>query len=188
MKHLGQHGTLPMKRIRQRGSAMLVTMVIVSSLLAGAAVLVSMQLVGNRASDVTRSGLSATYCAEAGLAAARNAVATNYQNWNAALTACNGVYPCAEPAWLQSPAVNHLDADGDGQPDYQLYIKDNDDEQLPSANDPKIDSDQRVFIVSLCTRYADTPKEVEELIEFSGGGQNYRSQQGLGRYSGGNNN
>jgi len=176
-----------MNRNRERGSAMLITMIIVSSLLAGAAVLVSMQLASNRSSDLTRSGLSATYCAEAGLAAARIAVAANYQNWNAALTACNGVYPCPEPLWLQAPGVNH-DADGDGVVDYQLYIKDNDDEQLPSPNDPKVDSDQRVFIVSLCTKYADTPKEVEELVEFAGGGQNYRMQQGLGRYSSGNNN
>jgi len=69
-------------RIRQRGSAMLVTMIIISSLLAGAAVLVSMQLASNRSSDITRSGLSATYCAEAGLSAARSVVAANYNNWN----------------------------------------------------------------------------------------------------------
>jgi hypothetical protein len=178
---------IPARRKRQRGSAMLITMVITSSLLAGAAVLVSMQLSSSRSSDITRSGLSATYCAEAGIAAARNAVAANYASWNAALTACNGTCPCTEPGWLQAPGVNH-DIDGDGVADYQLYIKDNDDEQLPSTNDRKVDSDQRVFLVSQCIKYADTPKEVQELVEFSGGGQNYRMQQGLGRYSGGNNN
>ena len=176
-----------MKRKLQRGSAMLVTMIIISSLLAGAAVLVSMQLVSHRSADITRSGLSATYCAEAGLTAARQAVAANYQNCNAALTACNATYPCPEPAWLQAPSINH-DVDADNVPDYQLYLRDNDDEQLPSPNDPKVDSDQRVFIVSRCTKYADSPKEVQELVDFSGGGQNYRMQQGLGRYSGGNNN
>lgn len=176
-----------MKRNRERGSAMLITMIIISALLAGAAVLVSMQLVSNRSADITRSGLAATYCAEAGLSAARAAVAANYHQWNAAFTACNATFPCPEPAWLQGPAINH-DVDGDNVPDYQLYIKDNDDELLPSPNDLKVDSDQRVFIVSLCIKYADTPKEVEELVEFSGGGQNYRMQQGLGRYSGGNNN
>ena len=173
------------RRLKQRGSAMLVTMIIISSLLAGAAVLVSMQLASNRSSDVTRSGLASMYCAEAGLAVARNAVALNYNNWNAALTAYNGVYPCAEPAWLSG--LTH-DIDGDGVADYQLYIKDNDDELPPAPNDVKVDSDQRIFIVSLCTKYADTPKEVEELVEFTGGGQNYRSQQGFGRYSSGNNN
>ncbi|HEX7700119.1 MAG TPA: hypothetical protein VF403_05345, partial [Kofleriaceae bacterium] len=88
-----------MIRQRQRGSAMLVTMIIISSLLAGAAVLVSMQLAGNRASDLTRTGLEATYCAEAGLAIAQPAVMANVANWNAALIACNNTYPCVpEPA------------------------------------------------------------------------------------------
>ena len=36
--------------------------------------------------------------------------------------------------------------------------------------------------------YGETIKEVEELIEWSGGGANYRTQQGLGRFGGGNNN
>lgn len=176
-----------MKRTRQRGSAMLITMVIISSLLAGAAVLVSMQLVSNRSADITRSGLASTYCAEAGLSAARAAVAANYQQWNAELTACNATYPCPEPAWLQAPGINH-DVDGDGAPDYQLYIRDNDDEQLPAINDVKVDSDQRVFIVSLCTKYADTPKEVMELVEFSGGGTIYKTQLGNAGQGGGNTN
>jgi type II secretory pathway pseudopilin PulG len=166
---------------------MLVTMIIISSLLAGAAVLVSMQLASNRSSDVTRTGLAATYCAEAGLSAVRQAVATNYADWQNQLAACNGVYPCAEPAWIA--AVNHdIDSPADGVGDFLVYIKDNDDEVAPAVNDPRHDSDQRVFIVSRCTKYADTTKEVEELVEYTGGGQNYRSQQGLGRYSGGNNN
>lgn len=175
------------RRNRQRGSAMLVTMIIISSLLAGAAVLVSMQLASNRSTDVARTGLAATYCAEAGLSVARTAVAANYQNWNAALTSCNGVYPCAEPAWLAS-IPHDIDNPADGYADFQVYIKDNDDEFGTGSNDPNHDSDLRVFIVSRCIKYADTPKEVEELVEYSGGGVNYRAQQGLGRYSGGNNN
>ena len=175
-----------MNRTRQRGSAMLVTMIIISSLLAGAAVLVSMQLASNRSSDITRSGLAATYCAEAGIQIALPAVIANYANWNAALAACNGVYPCSpEPAWLAS--LSH-DIDGDGSPDFTIYIKDNDDELPPSPNDLTHDSDLRIFVVSRCTKYGETIKEVEELIEWSGGGANYRTQQGLGRYGGGNNN
>src|SRR5258706_16321808 len=92
-------------RNSQRGSAMLVTMIIISSLLAGAAVLVSMQLASNRSSDVTRTGLAATYCAEAGLSAARQAVANNYADWQNQLAACNGLYPGAEPAWVAG--LNH---------------------------------------------------------------------------------
>jgi hypothetical protein len=175
-----------MTRTRQRGSAMLVTMIIISSLLAGAAVLVSMQLASNRSSDITRSGLAATYCAEAGIQIALPAVIANYANWNTALATCNGVYPCSpEPAWLAS--LNH-DLSGGSGSDFTIYIKDNDDELPPSPNDLTHDSDLRVFVVSRCTKYGETIKEVEELIEWSGGGMNYRTQQGLGRYGGGNNN
>lgn len=166
---------------------MLVTMIIISSLLAGAAVLVSMQLAGNRASDLTRTGLEATYCAEAGLAIARPAVMANIANWNAALATCNNTYPCSpEPSWLAS--LDHtVDGSGVGT-DFTIFIRDNDDEFPPASLDPLHDSDLRVFIVSRCVKYGETIKEVEELVEYSGGGQNYRTQQGLGRYSGGNNN
>jgi hypothetical protein len=176
------------KRNSQRGSAMLVTMIVISSLLAGAAVLVSMQLASNRSSDLTRTGLAATYCAEAGLDAARSVVAANFSNWAASLAACGaGPYPCAEPGWLSS-ALGTQNLSGGTGSDYWVYIKDNDDEQPPLPNNPQIDNDLRVFVVSRCIKYADTVKEVEELIQYSGGGQDYRSQQGLGRYGGGNNN
>lgn len=175
-----------MSRNPQRGSAMLVTMIIIASLLAGASVLVSMQLASNRGSDLTRTGLESTYCAEAGLNVALPAVIANYNLWNAALAACNNVYPCLpEPAWLAS--LNHSVTGGSGS-DFVLSIRDNDDEFPPAPNDPLHDSDLRIFIVSRCVKYGETIKEVEELVEYSGGGQNYKTQQGLGRYSGGNNN
>src|SRR6185312_4064680 len=99
-----QHVAITMtKRNSQRGSAMLVTMIVIASLLAGAAVLVSMQLASNRSSDLTRTGVSATYCAEAGLDAARSVVAANFAMWGSALWACgSGPYPCAEPSWISS--------------------------------------------------------------------------------------
>jgi len=174
-------------RNSQRGSAMLVTMIVISSLLAGAAVLVSMQLASTRSSDLTRTGLEATYCAEAGLDAARPVVAANFANWAAALSACGaGPYPCAEPTWLAT-AFSHSLSGGSGS-DFQIYIKDNDDELPPNANNLQLDNDLKVFVVSRCIKYNDTIKEVEELLQYSGGGQDYRSQQGLGRYGGGNNN
>ena len=178
------------QRNSQRGSAMLVTMIIVSSLLAGAAVLVSMQLSSNRASDLTRTGLSATYCAEAGLDAARGVVQANVANWPAALAACNSpsLFPCASPSWLTPGGGFNTDIDGDGIPDVAVYIKDNDDEIPPTPNNLGVDNDLSVFVVSRCIKYADTTKEVEELINYAGGGQDYRSQQGFGRYGAGNTN
>lgn len=173
-------------RRRQRGSAMLVTMIVITSLLAGAAVLVSMQLASNRSTDLTRTGLEATYCAEAGLNAAMPQVMAHPELWATALTSCGGVYPCAPEQSIFS-GVTHA-VDGGSGSDYQLYIKDNDDEYPPAPLDPLHDSDLRVFIVSRCTKYGDVVKEVEALVEYTGGGSNYRMQQGLGGFGTGNSN
>lgn len=170
------------RRNPQRGSAMLVTLILISSLLAGAAVLVSMQLSSTRSSDVTRTGMSATYCAEAGLAIARPIVAANYNAWGAALAASaasigSGATPI-ESAFLTTnltPAQHDLD--GDSVADFYVYIKDNDDE-LTGPNNRAVDNDLGVFIVSRCTKYGETVKEVEELIKYSGGGAGYKAQAG----------
>jgi hypothetical protein len=156
---------------------MLVTLIITSSLIAGGAVLISMQIDSNRASDLARSGLSSTYCAEAGLNAARPIVSANYPSWAATLVSCgNGPYPCAEPSWLATGIGSHA-LDGGSGADFAVYLKDNDDE-ITTANDRTLDNDRSVFIVSRCLKYTDTVNEVEELVRFSGGGTCYQSQQG----------
>jgi hypothetical protein len=83
-------------RGRERGSALLVTMIIISALLAGAAVLVHVQMKSTRGAEMTRTSISSLHCAEAGLTAARTAVMTNYAQWNASLGMTT------EPAWLES--------------------------------------------------------------------------------------
>lgn len=162
---------------------MLVTLIIIGALLAGAGVLLSVQMASNRSSDLTRSGMSALYCAEAGLAAARQVVAENYMNWKAALCTTT---TCTEPTWM----VDGIDAktfpkehdlDGDGQADFTVWLRDNHDEF--TTNDPAVDSDLQVFLVSKCIKYTDTPKQVEELILFEGGTECYPGQ--LGGCSGG---
>jgi len=95
-----------MRRQPQRGSAMLVTMIVVSALLAGAAVLVSMTL-------------------------AQPVVIANYSQWAGSL--CTTMPNCPEPSWLTS-GFNH-DLDGDGIPDVTVYIKDNDDSDPSLAVD-----------------------------------------------------
>lgn len=157
-------------RQQERGSAMLVTMVILAALLAGAAVLVSLQLGASRSTDMTRSGISALYCAEAGLSAARSTVAANYGQWNASLG------QTTEPTWLTN-AFSH-DVDGDGVSDFTITLKDNDDEQSPLANDATHDNDLQVFVVSTCTKFVDTPKQVSELLLFNGATGCYQSQVG----------
>ncbi len=168
-----------MKRTnKQRGSAMFVTLTMVSTLVAGTAALVGIQLKQQKSNDITRSNMSALYCAEAGLAAARPLVAANYALWNASLG------QSTEPSWLSS--INH-DLDGDGVPDFTITLKDNDDELPPLTNNPLQDNDLQVFVVSTCIKYADTPKQVEELVLYNGGGSCYQSQLG-GCGGNGNNN
>ena len=156
----------------ERGSAMLITMIIIGALLAGAAVVVSMQMSSNRSTDLTRTGVSALYCAEAGLAAAHPTVAANYSQWAASLGSAT------QPAWLDNTVFSH-DLDGDGVDDFTITIKDNDDEIAPAANVPGTDIDLKIFIVSTCTKYLpDNPKQVTELIQYTGGGTCYQSQEG----------
>lgn len=167
-------------RQSERGSAMLVTLILIAALLAGAAVLASMQLSSTRSADVTRTGTASLYCAEAGLAAARNIVASNYLNWTGNLGTGT------EPTWLSSGIGVH-DGDGDGAgSDFVVYLKDNDDE-LSGSNNPAVDNDLRIYIVSRCTKWSENQKEVEELIQYTGGGTCYQSQQG-GCWGNGNSN
>jgi hypothetical protein len=162
---------------RQRGSAMLVTLIIIGALLAGAAVLVSLQLASNRSTDLTRSGMSALYCAEAGLAAARPVVAASYGQWGTALQdSSSGTF--TEPSWIASAIDHDLDVPGGGAVDFDIYIFDNDDE--PSANDRAVDSDLSVYIVSTCRKYPDTQVQVRELVLYNGGTQPYDWQAGGG--------
>lgn len=149
---------------------MLVTMIVLAALLAGSAVLVSLQLGANRSTDLTRSGLTALYCAEAGLSAARDTVASNYGMWNSSLG------QATEPAWLAN-AFSH-DLDGDNIPDFQITLRDDDDEQAPLANDRTRDNNLRVFVQSTCIKYPDTPKQIEMLLEFNGATSCYHSQVG----------
>lgn len=180
---------------RQRGSAMLITMILIAALLGGAAVLAGIQLASTRSSDLTRTGTLATYCAEAGLALARPIVLANYTSWNAALALSGpGGTPVAtwQPTWLGtgigccgSAGVGvGSDLDGDGVADFFVYLKDNDDETT-TANNRSVDNDLKIFIVSRCVKYPDSIREVEELVQYTAGGTCYQSQQGG---CGGNNN
>jgi len=166
-----------MSRNPERGSAMLVAMVIMAALLAGAAALASLQTTSTRNTAITRDGISATYCAEAGLVAAHPFVAASYTQWTTALeaTVAAAPNPPAEPAFFAT--IDH-DLDDDGAPDFTLYLRDNDDEIPPNVDDPTLDNDLRVYIVSRCTKYPDTPREVVELVEQASGGFAYRSQEG----------
>lgn len=163
------------RRERERGSAMLVTMLMITALLTGGAMLVSVQMASTKSSDLTRRGMASFYCAEAGLAAARSLVSTNYAAWkqnnstNQYLCETYRTDPdgCPEADFLQAGLGSH-DLNGDNVPDFVVYLHDNDDE-LTGPNNLAVDSDQRVFVVARCIMNAETPKVVSELLEYTGG-------------------
>lgn len=173
-------------RTPQRGSAMLVTLLVIAALLAGAAALVSLQVSSNRSTDLMRGAITAMYCAEAGASAARPVVSASYPQWAAALAAsANG--DRTEPAFLSTGISSH-DLDGDAVADFEVWLEDNDDEVPPAPGNRAVDNDLQVFIVSRCLKYPDTPKAVRELVELPGTvAKCYQAQHG-GCGGNGNNN
>jgi hypothetical protein len=157
-----------MKRNSQRGSAMLVSMILMAALLAGAAVLVSLQLASSRSTELTRTGISALYCAEAGLQASRATVVANQSAWGTNLGTGN------EPSFLSG--ISH-DIDGDNVADWTVRLEDNFDET--SGNDiPGTDFDGKIYLVARCTKYPDTPREVRELLSYTTITNCYNAQRG----------
>jgi hypothetical protein len=150
---------------------MLVAMILMAALLAGATVLVSLQLSSNRSTELTKTGISALYCAEAGLTASRATIAVNQANWATYLGTGN------QPTWVAHPTINH-DLDGDGDSDFTITLEDNHDEVPPTADAQGADLDGRIYIVSRCTAYPDTPREVRELITFTELKHCYSAQRG----------
>jgi hypothetical protein len=172
---------------------MMVTLIIIASLLAGGAVVVAMQLGSNRGTDLTRSGMTATYCAETGLERAGPQVTAAYLTWNTPPNLCaNAVESTCVPAnpGAEAPifaGINH-DIDGDGIPDFVLYLRDDDDDAGSATNQVRTtDSNSKIFIVSTCIKFPDTPKQVKELVSYGGGGNCYPGQLG-GCNSNGNDN
>lgn len=156
-----------MNRNGQRGSAMLVAMILMAALLAGAAVLVSLQMGSNRNTELTKTGITALYCAEAGLTAARSQAAINQATWDAWLGTKT------QPTWL---AVDS-DVNDDGVTgDFVVTLEDNFDET--GTDDPNVDKDKKIFVVSRCTLFPDTPREVRELIDYTQVTHCYGAQRG----------
>jgi hypothetical protein len=169
-----------MRRSGERGSAMVVVMVILVALLGAGAVAIYVQVADTRSTGMIRSARDALYCAEAGLATARPLVGQNFADWPILLDDD----PDNDDGAGWYPVEGDLD--GDGDIDYEVRIMDNDDESPPQPNDTTRDNDLRVFIVSKCVKFPDTPREVLELVLYQGGGTLYRNQAGQGSSNTGN--
>ena len=173
-----------MTRNRQAGSAMFVAMVVITALLTAGMIAIYVGAAETRSSDYVATSRRSLFCAEAGIAASRGVVGTNYGSWGLVLDAdVNN-----DPAWY--PMRGYLDDDHDpnAPPDYEVTIRDNDDELPPMANNLNRDNDLKVFVVSRCLKYPEMPRTVSELIEYEGGGNVYRNMSGQGASNTGNNN
>ena len=176
-------GQMKRERERERGTAILITIIVIVALLGGGAVLVGMQVGSTRSTEVARSNMTALYCAEAGLNAARKPVLDAYTadgTWAGALGSGT------QPLWLADPTIDHDLDPGDSltTDDFEITLVDNDDEIGFTAT-PLIDNDLQIYVVSTCNKFPQNKKQVRELIRFKVSQQFYNSQAGG---IGGNNN
>jgi len=162
----------------QRGSAMLLIATLLVALLAGGGVALYVQLQSTKGAGLVKASRTSLYCAEAGLAASRGIIALNHLTWPLVLDAD----ATNNPSWY--PLVGDIDADGIN--DYEVTIRDNDDEVPPAASDPERDNDRQVFAVAHCTKNAAVSREIVELLVVAGGGTIYRNQAGGGSLNSGN--
>ena len=161
---------------RQRGASLVVTLMVVTALLTAGALALYLQMADTHSAQYVTQSRGALFCAEAGLSAARDYISDNYADWPQMLDTDTSNDPDGYPV--------EGDLDGDGTMDWRVTIRDDDDE-FPT-NNANVDANGTIFMVSACLQYPDTPREVLELVSFSGGGTNYRNQQGQG--AGGTNN
>jgi hypothetical protein len=164
----------------QRGAAMLLVSTILIALLAGGGVALYLQLQNTKSAALVKASTNSLYCAEAGVIAARPSIALNFLTWPVLLDGNDG----NDPDWYPIRG----DLDGDGVNDYEVTIRDNDDEVPPAPNNPAFDNDRRVFAIGRCLQNSDVSREVVELLVVAGGGYVYRNQAGGGGWNTGNQN
>jgi hypothetical protein len=170
------------KMNNQRGAAMFVVMITVGALLTAGLLTVHVGESETKSIDYVASSRRALFCAEAGVAAAREAIGGAFATWDTMLDTDTG----NNPSWY--PIRGYLDnaSHGPSEPyDFEVTITDNEDES-PATDDPRRDSDLRVFVVSRCLKYPETPRVVSELIEYEATGTVYRNQSGQGASNTGN--
>ena len=161
----------------QRGAAMLLVATILVALLAGGGVALYIQLQSTKSATLVKSSTSSLFCAEGGVVAALKIIATYYFDWTEVLSG-------GTAAWYPVRG----DLDGDGVDDYEVTIRDNDDEAVATPNDPTVDVDQRVYAIGRCLKNTDASRQVVELLVVATGTYVYRNQAGGGGFNAGNQN
>lgn len=164
-------------RNSESGMAMVLVITVLAALLAIGAIGLSLQLNSTKSAGLAKDSRSALYCAEAGIAAGRNLLAANRAVWDDILD----TDPLNNPDWYD-PVTGILgDIDNDGVNDYSVTIKDDGDDTNLAA-----DSNDTIVVMSVCTKYSNTPISVTEVISMRGGGHSYRAQSGQGSGNTGN--
>jgi hypothetical protein len=169
-----------MNRTQERGAALMVVMIVMAALMTAGGLAIYVSSSEIKSTGYVATSRQALFCAEAGLAASRSVVTANYASWGLALDGDSG----NDPLWY--PIQGHLSDTPSGDPDYEVTIRDNDDEHSPAPNDPTKDSDLQVYVQATCLKYPDTPRTVTELIQYQGNGYVYRNQSGQGGGNTGN--
>jgi hypothetical protein len=157
---------------------MLVVASILTALLAGGGIALYLQLQSTRSASLAKSGVASLYCAEAGMAQAQPIFTNQASQWNLILDADAS----NDPVWY--PVTGDLD--GNGTDDYEVTLRDNDDEAL--VNDTTKDIDNRVFVIARCLQNPEVPRTVMSLLDIAASGHNYRNQSGGGAANTGNQN
>lgn len=198
-------------RRQERGSALLVAMVLSAVLLMLVAGLMLYAGAERRRAVSEAHGMIRVGCAEAGLQLARAYFAgQGAQKWNAFLSDPIDYNPVPS-TWNTSPATpgdpnshvrkNHpelfFDLDGDGAPDVYIYVRDNQDELPPAPNNWARDNDQNVYVGAMCISSTLVPMRqdqkpdpslmtAESLLSYNVPGNTYKSQAAAGASGTGN--
>jgi Tfp pilus assembly protein PilX len=183
--------TRRLRRRRDRGG---VTLLLIVVLILLAALVGALAVRGSftdlRMSGSERVARTSFYCAEAGLNAARPTVAANYAQWNEMLA---GTVQGGAARPYTGTISGGIGAGGSSS-DYKVWIKDNKDEPPTLPDNPQVDNDLTVILISICTNsnYTGTTsdgRELHELITYATNKPNdYINQAGHSSTHSGNEN
>ena len=197
-----------------RGSALLVTAVLMGVLLVTVTTLLQYAASARTRGIQTARTLTRRACVETGLQLARSYFGNNYSNWGNYLTNSSVYNPMTLPAGfgngvsspmtsagltaiLTSNAALGADLDNDQNPDVYIYIRDNADEFPPLAPNPVVDNDMNVIVGAVCISQTLVPRlgdgtqdtdplTSEALLQYNPGASASKSQAGGGSSGTGN--
>lgn len=153
--------------------AMVLVITVLAALLGIGAISLSLQLNSTKSATLVKDSRSSLYCAEAGIAAARNELTANRSAWDALL---------ADPTGADFPFYPiQGDIDGDGTADFTVTIKDDGDDL-----DFTTDVNGTIIVTSVCDKFDNAPATIIEVIRIAAQGHTYRNQSGQGSGNTGN--